>query len=435
MHQQEFAKRRRQFLSMVGRGGVAILPAAPERPRNKDTLYPYRQDSDFYYLTGFNEPDAVAVFVPGRADGEFLLFCRDRDPTREQWDGPRAGQEGAIAQFGADQALPIAEVDELLPAMLEQSERIYYSVGSQTEFDQRLLGWLGQLRARGQAAHVPDELVALDHLLHEMRLLKSRREVAALRRAGRIAVEAHRRAMTAVRPGWYEYQLEAELGYVFRRENAVPSYPAIVAAGANACVLHYIVNDQRIEDGDLVLIDAGCEYDMYASDITRTFPANGKFTAAQRDIYSIVAEAQVAAIDKVRPGNHWNDPHDAAVKVITRGLRDVGILKGRLPSLIKSEAYRPYFMHRTGHWLGMDVHDVGDYKVDDQWRLLEAGMVMTVEPGIYLPVGRRGLAKKWHGIGVRIEDDVLVTQGEPEVLTAGLPTTADEVEALMATTS
>jgi Xaa-Pro aminopeptidase len=433
MHQQEFAKRRRQFLSMVGRGGVAILPAAPERARNKDTLYPYRQDSDFYYLTGFDEPDAVAVFVPGRAEGEFLMFCRDRDRTREQWDGPRAGQEGAIAQFGADQALTIADVDEILPAMLEQSERIYYSVGSHAEFDQRLLGWLGQLRSRGQAAHVPDELVALDHLLHEMRLIKSRREVAAMRRAGKIAVEAHRRAMTTVRPGWYEYQLEAELGYVFRRENSVPSYPAIVAAGANACVLHYVVNNQRIQDGDLILIDAGCEYDMYASDVTRTFPVNGRFTAAQRDIYSIVAEAQAAGIDKARPGNHWNDPHDAAVKVITRGLRDVGILKGRLPSLIKSEAYRPYFMHRTGHWLGMDVHDVGDYKVDDQWRLLEAGMVMTVEPGIYLPVGRRGLAKKWHGIGVRIEDDVLVTHGEPEMLTAGLPTTADEVETFMAT--
>ena len=432
MHSQEFAKRRRQFLSMIGRNGVAILPAAPERPRNKDTLYPYRQDSDFYYLTGFGEPESVAVFVPGRSKGEFLLFCRDRDPLREQWDGPRAGQEGATAQYGADDAFPIADIDEILPGILEPSERVYYSVGTHAEFDQRVLGWLGLLRARGQSAHVPDELVTLDHLLHELRLLKSRREVAALRRAAKIAVEAHRRAMSVVKPGIYEYELEAELSYVFRKENAVNSYSPIVAAGRNACVLHYIANDQRIQDGDLVLIDAGCEYDMYASDITRTFPANGRFSRSQRDIYTIVAGAQAAAIDKVRPGNHWNDPHDAAVKVITRGLRDVGILKGRLPSLIKSEAYRPYFMHRTGHWLGMDVHDVGDYKVEDHWRLLEPGMVMTVEPGLYLPAGQRGLAKKWQGIGVRIEDDVLVTRAGPDTLTAGLPTSADEVEAFMA---
>jgi Xaa-Pro aminopeptidase len=435
MHQQEFAKRRRQFLSMVGRGGVAILPSAPERARNKDTLYPYRQDSDFYYLTGFDEPESVAVFAPGRTGGEFLMFCRDRDPTREQWDGPRAGHEGVTTRFGADDAFPIADIDEILPGILEHSERIYYSVGTHAEFDQHVLSWLGLLRARGQSAHVPDELVTLDHLLHELRLLKSKREVAALRRAGKIAVEAHRRAMAAVKPGIYEYQLDAEVSYVFRNGNAVNSYPPIVAAGANACVLHYITNDQRILDGDLVLIDAGCEYDMYASDVTRTFPANGRFSAAQRDVYTIVAEAQAAAIDKVRPGNHWNDPHDAAVKTITRGLRDVGILKGRLPSLIKSEAYRPYFMHRTGHWLGMDVHDVGDYKIDDHWRLLEPGMVMTVEPGLYLPVGRRGLAKKWQGIGVRIEYDVLVTKGEPDILTAGLPTSADEVEAFMASAS
>jgi len=432
MNQQEFAKRRRQFLSMVGRGGVAILPAAPERPRNKDTLYPYRQDSDFYYVTGFDEPEAVAVFAPGRAEGEFLMFCRDRDPLREQWDGPRAGQEGVMAHYGADAAFPIADIDEILPGILEPSERVYYSVGTHPEFDQRVLGWLGLLRARGQSAHVPDELVTLDHLLHELRLLKSRREVAALRRAGKIAVEAHQRAMAAVKPGIYEYQLDAELNYVFRKHNTVSSYPPIVAAGNNACVLHYIANDQRIEDGDLVLIDAGCEYDMYASDITRTFPANGRFSGPQRDIYTIVAEAQAAAIDKVRPGNHWNDPHDAAVKTITRGLRDIGILKGRLPSLIKAEAYRPYFMHRTGHWLGMDVHDVGDYKVDDHWRLLEPGMVMTIEPGLYLSPGQRRLAKKWQGIGVRIEDDVLVTRDGPDVLTAGLPTTADEVETFMA---
>ena len=434
MNQQEFAKRRRQFLSMVGRGGVAILPAAPERPRNKDTLYPYRQDSDFYYVTGFDEPEAVAVFAPGRAEGEFLMFCRDRDPLREQWDGPRAGPEGVMAHYGADDAFPIADIDEILPGILEPSERVYYSVGTHPEFDQRVLGWLGLLRARGQSAHVPDELVTLDHLLHELRLLKSRREVAALRRAGKIAVEAHQRAMAAVKPGIYEYQLDAELTYVFRKHNTVSSYPPIVAAGNNACVLHYIANDQRIEDGDLVLIDAGCEYDMYASDITRTFPANGRFSGPQRDIYTIVAEAQAAAIDKVRPGNHWNDPHDAAVKTITRGLRDIGILKGRLPSLIKAEAYRPYFMHRTGHWLGMDVHDVGDYKVDDHWRLLEPGMVMTIEPGLYLSPGQRRLAKKWQGIGVRIEDDVLVTRDGPDVLTAGLPTTADEVETFMAAT-
>ena len=295
-----------------------------------------------------------------------------------------------------------------------------------------MLAWVGTLRSKGQAGHVPDQLVSVEHMLHEMRLFKSRREAAAMRKAGRIAAEAHKRAMRTVRPGLFEYQLEAELLHAFRERNAVPSYLPIVASGANACVLHYVSNQERIEDGQLVLIDAGCEFDMYASDVTRTFPSNGQFSPPQREIYEVVQEAQAAAIDKVVAGNHWNDPHDAAVKTIVRGLKSAGILKGRLPSLIKSEAYKPYFMHRTGHWLGMDVHDVGDYRVDDHWRLLEPGMVMTVEPGLYMPVGQKGLAKRWQGIGVRIEDDVLVTREEPEVLSAGLPATADEVEAFMA---
>ena len=360
------------------------------------------------------------------------MFCRERDEDREQWDGPRAGPEGAVEDYGADDAFPISDIDEILPRLVEQCERLFYTVGTYPSFDSRVLGWVGALRSKRQAGHVPDQLVSLEHVLHEMRLFKSRREVSAMRKAGRIAVKAHKKAMTRAVPGCYEYQLEAELVHVFKQNNTVPSYLPIVASGANACILHYVSNQRRIEDGDLILIDAGCEYDMYASDVTRTFPCSGRFSAPQREIHDLVAEAQSEAIKKVVAGNHWNDPHDAAVRAITKGLKNLGVISGRLPSLVKSEAYRPYFMHRTGHWLGMDVHDVGDYRVDDHWRLLEPGMVMTVEPGVYVPLKSDKLAKRWRGIGVRIEDDVLVTRDGPDILSAGLPTTSDEVERFMA---
>ena len=432
MKANEFARRRRHLLELVGPGGIAVLAAAPEKVRSRDTLFDYRQNSDFYYLTGFVEPESVVVLVPHRPEGEFLMFCRDRDPERELWDGKRLGPEGAVATLGCDDAFPIGDLDDILPGLLEQSERVYYSMGISAEFDQRLLSWINQLNAKRQSRHAPSELVALDHLLHEMRLFKSRAETSVMSKAARIAVSAHRRAMKACRPGMREFELEAEFLHEFGRHGAQCSYLPIVAAGENACILHYRAADAVLEDGELVLIDAGCEYAMYASDITRTFPVNGRFTEPQRELYEIVLEANEAATAEVVAGNHWNDPHEKAVRVVTKGLRSLGLLSGRLPSLLRDEAYKEYFMHRTGHWLGIDVHDVGDYKVDDQWRLLEPGMAMTIEPGIYVGAGATGRARRWRGIGIRIEDDVVVTRTGPRVLTTGIPTNVEEIEAFMA---
>jgi Xaa-Pro aminopeptidase len=432
MNPKEFLRRRRQLMGMIGRGGVAILPASPPRLRNRDVLYPYRQDSDFYYLTGFAEPEAVALLIPGRPEGEYLLFCRNRDPEREAWDGARAGPKDAVAVYGADQAFPIGDADELIPKLLARCERVYYTMGAQPEFDQRLLGWVATLRERsGPGTHTPDEFIALDHLLHDLRLYKGREEINAMRRAARIGVQAHRRAMSICRPGLWEYQIEAELMHEFRSHGARPSYLPIVGSGPNSCILHYHANNRQLADGDLLLVDAGCEYDYYASDITRTYPVNGRFTPEQRAIYEVVLEAHEAAMKAVGPGQHWNDPHEAAVKAIARGLRGLGLVEGSVASVIRNQAYRRYFMHRTGHWLGMDVHDVGDYKVGDQWRLLEPGMVLTVEPGIYIPEGTRGVPRRWWGIGIRIEDDVLVTRDGHEVLTEDLPRAADMIEAMV----
>ncbi len=432
MDSSEFARRRGQLMRMMGSGGIAILPAAPVRKRSRDVEHRYRQDSDFYYLTGFAEPDAVAVLVPGRDKGEFLMFCRDRDANKERWDGWRAGPEGAIELFAADDAFPIEDIDDILPGIMEACSRVYYTMGLYAEFDTRMADWINSLRSReSRGVHTPQEFVALDHLLHDMRLYKSRKEIAAMRRAAKVAVRAHTRAMRVARPGLYEYQLEAEFMHEFRLHDACTSYSPIVGSGANACTLHYVENDAELKDGDLVLIDAGCELDYYASDITRTFPVNGRFSAEQRAVYEIVLEAQIAAIDNVRKQNHWNDPHDAAVKVITRGLKRLGLLKGTVPKLIRDRAYREFFMHRTGHWLGMDVHDVGDYKVGDEWRLLESGMVMTVEPGIYIS-GSRKIPARWRNIGIRIEDDVAVTSKDPDVLSKGLVKDPDDIEALMA---
>jgi Xaa-Pro aminopeptidase len=343
-----------------------------------------------------------------------------------------AGTEGAQQRFGAEDAFPVSDIDEILPGLMEGCERIYYSMGTHPEFDQRVIAWMNSLRGQGRNTSVPEELIALDHVLHEMRLFKSRGEQSLMRKAAKVAVAAHRRAMQVCKPGMFEYQLEAEIAHQFGLAGAVPAYLPIVAGGANACVLHYVANRTRLNDGDLVLIDAGCELELYASDVTRTFPVSGQFSEPQRAVQEIVCEAQEAAIAATQPGNHWNDPHTAAVKVLTRGLRDLGLLKGRLPSLIKSEAYKPFYMHRTGHWLGMDVHDVGDYQIDGEWRLLEAGMVTTVEPGIYIPPDAPKIPRRFKGIGIRIEDDVLLTRTGNEVLSAGAPKWPDEVEAFMA---
>jgi Xaa-Pro aminopeptidase len=432
VRRDEFAQRRRQLMRMMGRGSIAILPAAPVRLRNGDVEYTYRQDSDYFYLTGFSEPEGVAVLIPGRAQGEYILFVRDRDPQREAWDGLRAGPDGATRQYGADDAFPITDIDEILPGLLENRSRVFYTMGIHQDFDHRVVGWVNGLRAVSkQGTQTPQEFVALDHLLHDMRLYKSRAELDTIRRAARIGVAAHRRAMSYCRPGRWEYEVMAELLHEFRRNDADISYEPIVGSGRNSCVLHYRANNCELKDGDVLLIDAGCEYRYYASDITRTLPVSGRYSPEQRAVYEVVLEAQRAAIAKVRSGNHWNEPHDAAVRAITHGLIKLGLLKGKLASLIRDEAYRPFFMHRTGHWLGMDVHDVGDYKVDNEWRVLEPGMVMTVEPGIYIPAGMTRVARKWWNIGIRIEDDVVVTRGAPEVLTAELPTEPDEIERAM----
>ena len=433
LRKDEFARRRRQLMRMIGRNGIAILPTSLEKLRNGDVHYHYRPDSDFHYLTGFDEPEAVAVLVPGRAQAEYVLFVRDRDPARETWDGKRAGPDGAVADYGADDAFPIGDIDDILPGLIESRERVYYTMGVHPEFDQRVIGWVNGLRGQAKLGmHTPQEFVALDHLLHDMRLYKSRAELGAMRRSAQIAVAAHRRAMRATRPGRHEYEVMAELLHEFHRHRAEISYHPIVGGGANACTLHYHANDAELRDGDLLLIDAGCEYEFYASDITRTFPVNGRFTPEQRAVYEVVLEAQDAAIAKSGAGHHWNEPHDAAVRSITQGLVKLGLLKGRVPQLVKEGAYRRFFMHRTGHWLGMDVHDVGDYKVGDEWRVLEPGMCLTIEPGIYIPAGSKGVPRRWWNIGVRIEDDVAVTERGCELLTDGLPRTADEVEALMA---
>jgi len=432
MNQKEFAKRRKQLMRMIGDDGIAILPSAPIRIRSRDVEYRYRQDSDFYYLSGFAEPESVILLAPGRAAGEFVLFCRERDKLKEQWDGSRAGPEGVVEQYCADDAFPIDDIDDILPGILESRSCVYYTMGADADFDARIGEWINSLRSRGSSGiHTPHEFVALDHLLHDMRLYKSRAELSAMRKAAGIAVSAHHRAMRMIRDGLYEYQVEAEYVHEFCRHRAGVSYSPIVGAGVNSCTLHYVNNTGVLADGDLVLIDAGCEYDYYASDVTRTIPVSGRFTSEQRAVYEIVLEAQLAAIDKTVIGNHWNDPHDAAVRIITRGLKKIGLLQGTLARLVRDGAYREFFMHRTGHWIGMDVHDVGDYKVGDEWRLLEAGMVTTVEPGIYINAASRAAAR-WHNIGIRIEDDVVVCKNGPDVLSGGLVKGVDEIEELMA---
>ncbi|HXA92538.1 MAG TPA: Xaa-Pro aminopeptidase [Steroidobacteraceae bacterium] len=430
---EEFARRRRQLMRLMGRDSIAILPAAPVRHRNNDVEYAYRQDSDFYYLTGFAEPEAVAVLVPGRSHAEYVLFVRDRDPERETWDGRRAGPEGAISAYGADDAFPVADIDEILPGLMENRTRVFYAMGIHADFDQHVVAWVNGLRAQAKhGRHPPHEFVALDYVLHDMRLYKSRGELALMREAACIGAKAHVRAMRACRPGRTEYEIAAEIVHEFRRHNADTSYLPIVGGGANSCILHYRENDQPLRDGEVLLIDAGCEFQSYASDITRTFPVNGRFTSEQRAVYEVVLEANRAAIAKVRPGNSWNDPHAAAVRVITQGLVKLGLLKGRVATLEREGAYRRFFMHRTGHWLGMDVHDVGDYRVGDEWRVLEPGMALTIEPGIYIAPTLRGIPRRFRNIGVRIEDDVVVTHGEAEVLTSAAPKSAEAIEAVMA---
>jgi Xaa-Pro aminopeptidase len=399
IHPNEFAQRRQQLIKSIGLGNIGVLFASPEYLRNGDTHYPYRQDSDFYYLTGFSEPEAVAVFIPGHPDGEYILFNRLRDPTMEVWNGPRAGQEGARTYYGAQQTFPINESATRLPELRAELKQI-----------------------------------DLKPIIAEMRLQKSDGEIRLMRKAAEISARAHRRAMQICRPGLKEYHLEAELQHEFMREGCrAVAYPSIVARGMNACTLHYTDNDAELRDGDLILIDAGCEYQNYASDITRTFPINGRFTEAQRVVYSIVLEAQLAAIKLVRPGLSWPEMQSTILRIITQGLIDIGVLQGDIEALLESKACAPFYMHGAGHWLGLDVHDVGGYKVQEQWRTLSPGMVFTVEPGIYIAPQTENVDPKWWGIGIRIEDDVLVTAESYDVLSKDAPKTIPEIEALMVT--
>ena len=432
MNNKIYAQRRKQLMKMMGENSIAILPAAPLLIRNRDVEHGFRQDSDFYYLSGFVEPEAVVVLVPGRKQAQYIMFCRERDKVKEIWNGYRYGPEGAVENFGADDAFPMDDLEDILPGLMEHCESVYYTIGLNPEFDKQVMNCVNSLRkgSRG-GVHAPNEFVSLDYLLHDMRLYKSRDEIKLMRTAAKISVQGHINAMKICQPGVYEYQLEAELLYQFNRNGAGWAYPSIVGGGANSCILHYTENNQPLKDGDMVLIDAGAEYGGYAADITRTFPVNGKYTEAQKEIYDLVLASQDAAIKQVKPGNHWNDPHNAAVKVLTKGMVELGLLKGKPAELIKKGDYSKYYMHRTGHWIGMDVHDVGDYKVDDEWRLLEPGMALTIEPGLYIPSGSRG-AKRWWNIGVRIEDDVLVTKDGCDLLTKGLPRTTEEVEVVMA---
>jgi Xaa-Pro aminopeptidase len=427
-----FARRRRDLMQQMG-GGVAILPTAPVQVRNRDVHFPYRPDSDFYYLTHFPEPEAVAVLVPGRAHGEYLLFCRDRNPEKETWEGRRAGLDGARERYGADDAFPIDDIDEILPGLLENRDKVFCNMGRHPEFDARLMGWVNEVRGKARnGVHAPGEFVDLNHILHEMRLIKRPEEIRLMKNAARVSAAAHRRAMQACRPGLMEYEVEAELVYEFRRGGCqFPAYPPIVGGGANSCILHYNDNNAELKKGDMLLIDAAGEYDGYAADITRSFPVSGKFTPEQRDVYEIVLAAQQAAIEQVRPGRHWNEPHDAAVRVLTDGLVQLKLLKkGSVETHIEDGSYKRFYMHRTGHWLGLDVHDVGDYKVHEEWRLLEPGMVLTVEPGLYTGEAE-DVPKGFHDIGIRIEDDVLVTRDGHEVLSKDAPKEIGEIEVLM----
>jgi Xaa-Pro aminopeptidase len=422
-----YAGRRRRLAEAID-GGVAVVPTAPERVRNRDSHYPYRFDSHFYYLTGFTEPEAVLVLLSNKS----ILFCRERNPEREVWDGFRYGPEAARERFGFDEAHPIAALDRELERLLENRPVLYYPMGAEAHWDARAIGWLNAVRARARAGiAAPERVHDVRAVIDDMRLVKDAHELGTMRRAARIAAAAHRRAMQRTRPGRTEYEIEAELLYEFRRSGAqFPAYSPIVAGGANACVLHYVFNDALLRDGDLLLIDAGCELDGYASDLTRTFPVNGRFSAAQREVYEIVLAAQRAALDRVRPGGAWNEPHDAAVKVLAQGLIDLKLIAGGLDEALEKESYKRFYMHRTGHWLGLDVHDAGDYKRSGKWRTLAPGMTLTVEPGLYIRA-EDDVPERLRNIGIRIEDDALVSDAGCEVLTAEAPKAVADVEALM----
>ena len=437
--QADFQERRDRLAEEMGPHSIAIIATSAVAMRNRDADYKFRADSSFFYLTGFAEPEAVAVIETFESIDEgytYSLFCRERNRDLEIWNGYRAGVDGAVDEYEADEAYAIDLLDQEIIEKLLNKQKLFYRIGQQAEFDARVSQWIAeadaqQRRGNGSPAHV----IQLDRLLDEMRLHKSAKEIELMQIAANISSEAHIRAMQTVKPDMIEYALEAELNYIFGQNGCVPAYNSIVGGGANGCILHYVENDQVLKDGDLVLIDAACEYQLYASDITRTFPVNGKFSPEQKALYEVVLKAQLAAIDAVQVGNSYKEPHHVAVRILVQGLLDLGLMQGDLDQIIKSERFNQFYMHGTGHWLGMDVHDVGSYKAEGDWRAYEAGMVVTIEPGLYIAPDDETVDVKWRGIGIRIEDDVVATAEGPLVLTKNVVKSVADIEALMATAS
>ena len=433
--QIDFQERRDRLAEQMGPHAIAIISTSLEYMRNNDADFKFRPDSSFFWLTGFAEPQAVAVIETDAQGAEYTysLFCRERDREMEIWNGYRAGVDGAVDDYEADEAYAIDLLDEEIQEKLQHKEKLFVRLGQRADFDLRINAWLKQAQeaSRGNGG-IPTEIQQLDVLLNEMRLLKTAQEIELMQIAADISAQAHTRAMQAVHPGMMEYALDAELNYIFGQNGCVPAYNSIVGGGANACILHYVENSQVLADGDLVLIDAACEYQFYASDITRTFPVNGKFSPQQKALYEIVLQSQLAAIDAVRVGNSYKAPHTVAVKILVQGLLDLGIMQGNIDEIITTESYRQFYMHGTGHWLGMDVHDVGSYKQQGEWRNYEIGMVVTIEPGLYIAPDDETVAEQWRGIGIRIEDDVVVTEGGPMVLTKNVVKSVADIEALMA---
>ncbi|MCO1333402.1 aminopeptidase P N-terminal domain-containing protein [Microbulbifer sp. OS29] len=427
----EYASRRSRLMAELPEGSLVIVSSSSEQLRSRDTFFPFRQDSDFLYLTGFQEPESLLVLVPGRAQGETLLFCRECDAEKERWDGPRLGPERAARQCSLSDGFPIGDLDDILPGLMEGRDRVYFPMGRYPHLDRRIRSYQQRIAAAPDGKGAP-EMVDLDYQLRELRLIKSSQEIRLMGKAAEISAEAHLRAMTRCQPGLCEFQLEAALLHTFVNSGArETAYPTIVGGGSNALIMHYCSNNAALADGDMVLVDAGCEYRGYVADITRSYPVNGRFNGAQRALYEIVLAAQQAAIDQVVEGNHWDQPHAASVEEITRGLVDLGLLRGEIQGLIESGAYQRFYMHRVGHWLGMDVHDVGDYRVHGAWRQLEAGMVMTIEPGIYVPINDENIPAEFRGIGIRIEDDIALTNRGAQILSAAAPKTIEDIEYTM----
>lgn len=429
---QEHQARRNQLLSSMG-SGIAIVPTAPEVARNRDSHYPYRFDSYFYYLTGFKEPEALLVLIAGDSP-KSILFCRDKDIDKEIWDGFRFGPEVAKTTFGFDETYSFSQLDALMPQFMSNQSQLFFSLGADAVWDAKITGWLNEVKSRARTGDTaPEAVIDVRQLLDQQRLVKTPYEIALMRQSAEIAAVAHNRAMQKTLPGKMEYEIEAEYLHEFTRKGAQsPAYTSIVAGGENACTLHYIANNAELKDGDLVLIDAGCELDGYASDITRTFPVNGKFTGPQKDLYELVLAAQLAAIDAANPNNYWNDPHETALDVLVQGFIDFGLCKGTKDAVLESGSYRQFYMHRTGHWLGLDVHDAGDYKnKSGKWVMLQPGHVLTVEPGCYVRPAEQVPECFWN-IGIRIEDDVLITDNGNDVLSKAAIKTVDAIEAQMA---